>query len=274
MRYIEDKNFKFKDEMLNELRAYNLKHTGQKDSSNEYFYAINDEKLVGCVYTKYFWDWVKIGQLFYKNTDVLKKLISEVSHFYSNKAVGMKYYTEVQSRVIDFKTVGFEIGGIIESTPKTTQYYYLKQTAFDIKSSAETEIIISSESIDQYDFVLAEQVARFNQENMIYPLEESHMMFVALDDDQFVGGVHGTITEDSMYIGWLVVKEEYKGQGIGTNLMQKIEERAKEQNVYSINLGTTGFQAEKFYEKLGYKVFLTKENDPRGYHSYSMVKKL
>ena len=33
MRYIEDKNFEYKDEMLKELRAYNLKHTGQKDLS-------------------------------------------------------------------------------------------------------------------------------------------------------------------------------------------------------------------------------------------------
>ena len=105
-------------------------------------------------------------------------------------------------------------------------------------------------------------------------MEERNIMFVALDDDKFVGGVHGSITEDSMYIGWLVVDEEYKGNGIGRNLMRKIEEKAKELNVYSINLGTVEFQAVKFYEKLGYKIVFVKENDPRGYKSYSMVKKI
>lgn len=28
MRYIEDKNFKYKDELIKELRAHNLKYTG------------------------------------------------------------------------------------------------------------------------------------------------------------------------------------------------------------------------------------------------------
>jgi GNAT superfamily N-acetyltransferase len=103
-------------------------------------------------------------------------------------------------------------------------------------------------------------------------MEERNIMYVALDYDKFVGGVHGSITEDSMYIGWLVVDEEHKGNGIGKNLMHKIEEKAKELNVYSINLGTVEFQAEKFYEKLGYKTVFIKENDPRGFKSYSMVK--
>lgn len=35
MRHIEDKNFKYKDELIKELRAYNLKHTEEKDSSTE-----------------------------------------------------------------------------------------------------------------------------------------------------------------------------------------------------------------------------------------------
>jgi len=274
MIYIEDKNFEYKDEMLNELRTYNSKHTGQKDSSIEFFYALEGEKLVGSLYTKCFWDWVKFDHMFYENVDVLKKLFSEASQFYKNKAVGMKYYTAVQSRVEDFQSIGFEIAGITENTPKTSKYFYLKNTDFNIKSHAETEIIVRHEIIDQYHTILLEQEETFNQENKIYPLEENHMMFVALDDNQFVGAVHGTITEDSMYIGWLVVKEKYKGQGIGSNLMQKMEKVAKEQNIYSIHLGTTGFQARKFYEKLGYKIFLIKENDPKGYNTYSMAKKL
>ncbi|MTI49937.1 MAG: GNAT family N-acetyltransferase [Firmicutes bacterium] len=77
-----------------------------------------------------------------------------------------------------------------------------------------------------------------------------------------------------MYIGWLLVNEEYRKKGIGKGLMLKIEEEAKKLNVYSINLGTTEFQTKKFYEKLGYKIVFIKENDPRGYKSYSMIKKI
>lgn len=35
MRYIEDKDFKYKDELIKKLRAYNLKHTGKKHSVTE-----------------------------------------------------------------------------------------------------------------------------------------------------------------------------------------------------------------------------------------------
>jgi GNAT superfamily N-acetyltransferase len=274
MRYIEDENFKYKDELIKELRTYNLKHTGEKDSSTEYFYAVDSEKLVGSVYTNYSWDWVSIGSMFYENIDVLKKLISEVSHYYKNKAIGMKLYTEVESRVEDFKSIGFDIGGITEITPRITRYFYLKNIDFNIKSNSQTEVIVMTEKIDKYNSILLNRIERFNRDNNIYPMEERNIMFVALDYDKFVGGVHGSITEDSMYIGWLVVDEEYKGNRIGKNLMCKIEEKAKELNVYSINLGTVEFQAVKFYEKLGYKIVFVKENDPRGYKSYSMVKKI
>ena len=274
MRYIEDKNFKYKDELIKQLRAFNLKHTGVRDSSTEYFYAIDGEKLVGSVYANYFWDWVGIGNMFYENIDVLRKLISEVSNFYKSKAVGMKLYTEVESRVNDFKSIGFDIGGITEKTPKTTRYFYLKNTDFGMKSNAEIRVIVVNEKIEEYDSILLDRIEQFNKENSIYTLEDEDIMFVALDGDKFVGGVQGTITEDSMYISRLVVDEEYKGNGIGKNLMRIIEEKAKELNIYSINLGTVDFQAEKFYDKLGYKTIFTKENDPRGYNSYSMVKRI
>lgn len=274
LKYIEDKNFTYKDELLKQLRAFNLKHTGVKDSSTKYFYAIDDEKLVGSVYANYSWDWVSITSIFYEDIEVLKKIISEVSHYYKNKAVGMKLYTEAESRVRDFKAIGFDIGGITEKTPKTTRYFYLKNTDFDIKSNTHTKVIVVDEKIDKYNSVLLDQIERFNKDNNIYPMEERDIMFVALDNDKFVGGVHGSVTEDSMYIGLLVVDEDYKGNGIGKNLMSKIEERAKELNVYSINLGTVEFQAEKFYDKLGYKIVFIKENDPRGYKSYNMVKKI
>ncbi len=272
MRYIEDKDFKYKDELRNKLRAYNLKHTGEKESSTEYFYAVDGEKLVGSVYANYSWDWVSFGSMFYENIDVLKKLITEVSNYYKNKTVGMKLYTEVESRVEDFKSIGFDIGGVTERTPKTTRYFYLKNIDFNIKSNSQIEVVVVTEKIDKYNSILINEVDRFERDNNIYPLEESDIMLAALENDKFVGGVHGTITEDSMYIAWLVVDEEYRENGVGKALMHKIEEKAKELNVYSINLGTVEFQARKFYEKLGYKVVLIKENDPKGYKSYSMVK--
>jgi len=274
MRYIEDENFRYEDKLIKHLRDYNFKYTGERDSSTEYFYAIDGEKLVGAVYTNYFWDWVSINSIFYEDIYTLKKLVSEISHYYKNKAVGLKLYTEVESRVEDFKSIDFEIGGITEKTPRTARYFYLKNTAFNIRNNIQTEVIVVTEKIEKYNSILLKHIEQFNIDNDIHPMETRNIMFVALDEDKFVGGVQGSVTEDSMYISRLAVDEAYRGNGIGKKLMYKIEEKAKQQNVYSINLGTVEFQAKNFYEKLGYKVVFIKENDPKGYKSYSMVKKV
>lgn len=184
----------------------------------------------------------------------------------------MKLYTEVESRVEDFKSIGFNIGGITEGTPRTPSYFYLENTDFNIKSNYQTEVIVETEKIDKYDSILLNKIEMYNRDNNINPIEERNLMLAALDNDKFVGGVQGVITEDSMYIARLAVDEEYRGNGIGITLMCKMEEKAKELKVFSINLGTVVFQARKFYEKLGYKVVLVKENDPKGFKSYSMLK--
>lgn len=274
MKYIEDEKLEYKDNLLKHLRAYNIRFTGIRDSSSKYLYAIENGKMVGAVYANYSWDWVSLGSIYYKDTKTLKKIVSEISLLYKNEAVGLKLYTEVKSRVEDFKSIGFDIGGVTEKTPRTPQYFYLKNTDCNIHSNEETEVIISNEKIDQYNSVLLSELERFEIGNHIKHIQEKNTMFVALDNDKFVGGVHGSITEDSMYIGWLAIDEAYRGNGIGKKLMSKIEEKAKELNVFSINLGTVEFQAEQFYSKLGYRIVFTKKNDPRGYDSYSMIKKL
>jgi hypothetical protein len=52
---------------------------------------------------------------------------------------------KVESRVEDFKSIGFDIGGITERTPRTTRYYYLKNIDFDIKSNSQTEVMVVTE---------------------------------------------------------------------------------------------------------------------------------
>ncbi len=110
MKYIEDQDFKYKDELIQTLRDYNSKYIGERESSAEYFYAVDGDKLVGAVYTNFHWDWVGLGSVFYEDTEILKKLISEISDYYKNKAVGLKHYTEVDSRIEDFKSIGFDVG--------------------------------------------------------------------------------------------------------------------------------------------------------------------
>jgi len=53
----------------------------------------------------------------------------------------------------------------------------------------------------------------------------------------------------------IVVKEEYKGKGIGRNLMEVAEEylKSKGHKIIELWVGEENYVARKFYEKLGYK---------------------
>jgi len=55
-----------------------------------------------------------------------------------------------------------------------------------------------------------------------------------------------------VWIEELVVKEEFRGKGIGTKLMKELEKVAKEKKFGAISLNTKKFNL-KFYEDLGFK---------------------
>jgi len=104
--------------------------------------------------------------------------------------------------------------------------------------------------------------------------QTTDVYFIALDNETFAGGIHGIIEDDSMYISRLAVDPNYRNHHIGSQLMDKIEERARALNLCILTTGTCSFQAKDFYVKQGYQITLTKENDPKGYESYSLEKKL
>ncbi len=81
------------------------------------------------------------------------------------------------------------------------------------------------------------------------------------------------------YWGWLFVKmlwvdEKYRGQGIGTCLLEKAQALAKKRGCRYVHLDTFSFQAPDFYRKLGFKRFGTLKPFPKGSRRYFLYKKI
>jgi GNAT superfamily N-acetyltransferase len=70
------------------------------------------------------------------------------------------------------------------------------------------------------------------------------------------------------------VAAHVRGHGFGKELMKGAELYAVERGCTDAFLGTFSFQAQTYYEKLGYRVFGTLENHPTGHQHYFMNKKL
>lgn len=63
-------------------------------------------------------------------------------------------------------------------------------------------------------------------------------------------------------IEYLFVKENLRGQGIGSQLLQQAESEAKKRNCRFAFVNTYQFQAPAFYQKYGYKEVFTLKDYP------------
>lgn len=78
-------------------------------------------------------------------------------------------------------------------------------------------------------------------------------IFKAVDEENIVGSIKCSHEAGVLYINYLIVSHDKKGQGIGKALMQKAESFGKKMGAHKVHLSTgLGWEAEKFYQKLGF----------------------
>ncbi|WP_412755135.1 GNAT family N-acetyltransferase [Legionella pneumophila] len=95
------------------------------------------------------------------------------------------------------------------------------------------------------------------------------------NDDEVIAGICSDVyIWKIMYISVFFVEEKYRNQGLGTILLNKVEEKAKELGVTLIHLDTFDFQAKDFYLKHGYEEFGVLNDCPKGHKRYYMKKVL
>ena len=89
-----------------------------------------------------------------------------------------------------------------------------------------------------------------------------------------IGGLLGRSVYDWLYVELLGVPEPLRRRGIGAQLMRRAETVAIERGCVGVWVDTYGFQARGFYEKLGYEIFGTIDDHPRGSHRFFFRKRL
>jgi len=83
---------------------------------------------------------------------------------------------------------------------------------------------------------------------------ENYIILKAVSDGIIIGSVRGQLTEDnSCYIGRLMVHPDYQKRGLGSRLMQAIQEEFKQASRYILAAGQRSEDNIKLYQKLGFK---------------------
>jgi len=99
----------------------------------------------------------------------------------------------------------------------------------------------------------------------VYLLDETGKKVAGL-----IGNTHG----NWLFIKFLWVGEKLRGHNIGSNILDKAEQTAKERGCAYSFLDTFSFQAPEFYKKHGYKEVFTLENYPVTGKRYYFTKTL
>lgn len=93
-------------------------------------------------------------------------------------------------------------------------------------------------------------------------------------DGKVVGGILGYSHWGWLFIKQLWVHENIRGKGAGAMLMGSLESAAAERGCEWVWLDTFDFQALPFYEKLGFEIFSTLEDFPKGHKRIFLKKKI
>lgn len=92
--------------------------------------------------------------------------------------------------------------------------------------------------------------------------------------DEIVGILAGIGYWNGLEIRVVWVREDYRGKGIGSTLLNTVEKLARQKGAEISMLDTFDFQAEEFYLKKGYKKIGEIINFPKGHKRIYLSKEL
>jgi GNAT superfamily N-acetyltransferase len=92
---------------------------------------------------------------------------------------------------------------------------------------------------------------------------------------EITGAACCTFKGDWLHIELIWVNQTQRGQGLGSQLMQKVEQKARDAGCIGMHLTTFEFQAPEFYNAHGFESFAILEDFPtQGHQRHYMIKKL
>jgi GNAT superfamily N-acetyltransferase len=122
---------------------------------------------------------------------------------------------------------------------------------------------------------IVQPLKAFNERH-IGPVKPEALAITLRDPESgaVTGGLWGASVVGWLYVDLLVVPEGFRGQGLGTELLQQAETIARKRGCIGMWLHTATFQAPGFYEKLGFERFGTVPDYPHGHASLFYLKRL
>ena len=114
----------------------------------------------------------------------------------------------------------------------------------------------------------------FNRETADIAAVRPLAAFARVPSGQVVAGAVGSSWGAACELRQLWVRQDYRGRGLGTRVVETFEARARARGCALVFLDTLTFQAPDFYRKLGYTVACVFAGMPNGVSKILMRKDL
>jgi GNAT superfamily N-acetyltransferase len=131
------------------------------------------------------------------------------------------------------------------------------------------------EYVDQPEWeIIGQGISAYNTQQAGDDQAQSLCFVLKGADQEIVGGVIGATYWNWLYIDLMWLREEFRGQGYGHQLLMLAEAEARQRGAKHAYLDTFSFQAPEFYKQHGYEVFGELQDFPPGHQRYFLTKEL
>ena len=110
--------------------------------------------------------------------------------------------------------------------------------------------------------IIGDLIRSYNRSKRETAESEPLNLYAEDDSGELMAGLVAETFGNWLEIEYLFVKEDLRGQGIGSQLLQQVESEAKKRNCRYVFVNTYQFQAPAFYQKQGYKKVFTLNDYP------------
>ena len=110
--------------------------------------------------------------------------------------------------------------------------------------------------------IIGDLIRSYNRSKREVAESEPLNLYVEDEHGEIMAGLVAETFGNWLEIEYLFVKEDLRGQGIGSQLMHQAESEAKKRNCRFAFVNTYQFQAPAFYQKYGYKEVFTLKDYP------------
>lgn len=193
-----------------------------------------------------------------------------------------------------FEDMGYTVFGVQEDFPHGHTKYFLQKVwaaeasgegavaaAVHGYAKAATDVSVAeweaTECADALrDWMNADTVARTaSTPHPVAPLAPSlFALRVTYADGSFAAGVVCLLQWNELHVNLFAVATSGQRRGVGSAILAKLDEVAREEHREYIGLETSEWQGRPFYEKNGFTCFSTQEGVPTGFMRYRLFRRV